>query len=157
PVVLVAEPGDEREAAMRLGRIGFDDVRGFLEGGMAALRDRPELVASGERVSAVELQEALTKEDGLLLLDVRTPSEWEGGHVEGSLNIPLAELTARMGEVPRDRALAVMCQSGYRSSLASSLLGREGIEGVVDAVGGIAAWGASGLPVTEVSAGGGGG
>ncbi|MEM9380702.1 MAG: MBL fold metallo-hydrolase [Planctomycetota bacterium] len=148
PIVLVAEPGEEKQAAMRLGRIGYDDVRGYLDGGMAALGDHDELLASVQRVTAVELADRLGGADAPLLLDVRTRGEWDDGHVEGSLNIPLGELRERIEEIPRDRAVAVMCKSGYRSSIATSLLLRESFTDLHDAVGGFDAWQASGLETT---------
>ena len=149
PVVIIAEPGEERRAAMRLGSIGFDQVRGFLDGGMAALDHHDELVASVERVTSVELAEKLAAGSGPLVVDVRTAREWEGGHVDGSINVPLAQLAERMGEVPEDRDLAVVCRSGYRSSLASSMLLRSGYARITDVVGGMDAWTASDLPITE--------
>ena len=149
PIVLVAEPGEQREAAMRLGRIGFDDVRGFLEGGMNALDAHDDLLASVARVTAVELSEHLATDNAPLVLDVREPGEWNDGHLAESLNIPLGELAKRLGEVPRDRTLAVLCKTGYRSSLAASVLLAEGITDVQDAVGGIEAWRARDLPTTE--------
>ncbi|MEM1450199.1 MAG: rhodanese-like domain-containing protein [Planctomycetota bacterium] len=144
-IVLIAEPGEEAEAAMRLGRIGYDDVRGYLDGGMAALSDHDELLSSVDRVTAVGLSENLADADPPLLLDVRNRGEWDSGHVAGSVNIPLGELRGRIEEVPRDRAVAVMCKSGYRSSIATSLLLRESFTELRDAVGGFDAWQASGL------------
>lgn len=152
PIVLVAEPGREEEAAMRLGRIGFDTVAGYLAGAMEALETRPELVARTERITAQSLAEQLAGEgEAPLVLDVRTEREWRAGHIEGSLNIPLSRLPERLGEVPRDRSVVVHCATDYRSSIAASLLEREGATNVANLVGGMQAWEASRLE-TAVSA-----
>jgi DMSO/TMAO reductase YedYZ molybdopterin-dependent catalytic subunit/glyoxylase-like metal-dependent hydrolase (beta-lactamase superfamily II)/rhodanese-related sulfurtransferase len=143
PLVIVADPGRETEAAMRLGRIGFDNVAGFLDGGMQAVDARPDQIARTERVTAVTLAEQLAGADPPLVLDVRAEHEWRDSRLGGSLNIPLGQLLRRLAEVPDGRALVVHCQTGYRSSIAASLLQRERRQWVADLVGGISAWQAS--------------
>ena len=145
PIVLIAEPGREHEAALRLGRIGFDHVAGYLDGGMQALEARPDLVGRTERITAPTLAEQLAEADPPLVLDVRTEHEWRDKHIVGSLNIPLQQLRERLGEVPRDRRLVVQCGSGYRSAIAASLLKQHGVTALADLVGGFAAWEASQL------------
>jgi len=140
PVVIVADPGREAEAALRLGRIGFDIVAGYLEGGMLALDSRPELVARVERVTAAALPAQLASPEPPLVVDVRTEREWSEQRIDGSVNVPLSRLAERLDELPRDRPLVVHCASGYRSAIAASLLQREGFALVADLVGGIAAW-----------------
>ena len=129
---------------MRLGRIGFDQVRGYLDRGMEALQDHPELVEQLPRITAGTLDE---NRGQLTILDVRAAKEWQAGHIEGSLNIPLNQLSARLDEVPTEGKLAVHCQGGYRSSIAASLLLRAGRQDVMDLIGGYQAWRASKLPV----------
>jgi rhodanese-related sulfurtransferase len=136
PIVIVAEPGREQEAATRLGRIGFDHVAGYLGGGMQALEVRPDLVRRTERITALTLAEQLTSSAPPVVLDVRTEQEWRDKHIEGSLNIPFNQLQDRVQEVPRDRPLIVHCQTGYRSSIAVSLLKLHGVQEVADLVGG---------------------
>jgi rhodanese-related sulfurtransferase/glyoxylase-like metal-dependent hydrolase (beta-lactamase superfamily II) len=145
PIVVVAEPGREEEAAMRLGRIGFDNVAGYLDAGMQALDPRPDLVARIERITAPTLAEQLASDDPPHVLDVRTEEEWQSGRIEGSQNIPLNHLLERLDEVPSDRPLVVHCATGYRSSIAASLLTRNGITDAADLVGGMDAWEASKL------------
>lgn len=147
PIVLIAEPGREQEAALRLGRIGFDHVKGYLAGGMAALAGRPDLVWPTERVSALTVAEELAADPPPLLLDIRNPREWASKHIEGSVNIPLNHLQERIGEVPRDRRIAVHCAGGYRSSLAAGILHQHGITNLIEMAGGLAAWQAAQLPV----------
>jgi rhodanese-related sulfurtransferase/glyoxylase-like metal-dependent hydrolase (beta-lactamase superfamily II) len=147
PIVIVAEPGREVEAAMRLGRIGFDHVRGYLRGGMEALADRLDLVWPTERATALAVSEELAGAEPPLVLDIRNPREWAAKHLDGSVNIPLNHLRERIGEIPRDRRIAVHCAGGYRSSIAASILQQHGLTHLVEMAGGIAAWQAAQLPV----------
>ncbi len=137
---------------MRLGRIGFDNVSGYLDGGMTALIKHPEHVEAVERVTAPAVQE-LREQQELLVLDVRAERERETvGYIEGSLNIPLNHLEERILEVPTTQRIAVHCAGGYRSAIAVSLLQKHGLTNVLDMVGGFQAWVKSGLPVTEHAA-----
>lgn len=143
-LVIVADPGQEVEAATRLGRVGLDAVVGFLAGGPAAFAGRDELIATVERVPVRVLADGLAARP--FVLDVRSPREWEGGHIDGAVNIPLADLERRAAEVPTGRPVAIVCRSGYRSSIAGSLLQRRGIREVVDVRGGMLAWQAAEYP-----------
>lgn len=144
PIVVIADPGRENEAATRLGRIGFDNVAGFLAGGMQALEPRPDLVSRTERITAPTLAERLAEESPFVL-DVRTDAERAQGSITGSVHVPLSRLPAQLDAVPADRDVVVVCGSGYRSSIAASLLERDGRERVTDMVGGMDAWVASRL------------
>ena len=139
PIVLIAEPGREEEAALRLGRIGFDHVAGFLEGGMAALESRPNLIRRVERVTAATLAEQLASSRPPVVLDIRTPGERSQKRIPGSIHIPLNHLPERIDEVPRDTPLVVHCAGGYRSAIAAGILAQHGLAGA-DLVGGISAW-----------------
>lgn len=147
PIVIIAEPGREQEAALRLGRIGFDHVKGYLRKGMEALSERADLVWPTERASVLMLAEELGGAEPPLVLDVRTPREWASKHIEGSMNLPLNHLRERIAEVPRDRRIAVHCAGGYRSSIAASILHQYGITNLIEMAGGLAAWDAAKLPV----------
>jgi rhodanese-related sulfurtransferase/glyoxylase-like metal-dependent hydrolase (beta-lactamase superfamily II) len=149
PIVIIAEPGREQEAALRLGRIGFDHVRGYLNGGMAALAARQDLVWPTERVSAATVAAELVSADPPLVLDIRNPREWESKRIPESLNIPLNHMQERLAEVPRGRRIAVHCAGGYRSSIATSILQQNGITNLIEMAGGLAAWDAAKLPVTS--------
>ncbi len=145
PVVLIAEPGREVEAATRLGRIGFDMVAGYLDGGMQAVDGRPDLVERIERVTAGSACELLASASPPALIDVRSVREFGEGHIDGALNLPLSQLGERLADVP-DRALLVYCAGGYRSSLAVSMLRRAGVADVSNLVGGLGAWESAELP-----------
>jgi hydroxyacylglutathione hydrolase len=146
PIVIVADPGREHESAVRLGRIGFDHIAGYLADGMRSLESRPELTATTERISAPLAAERLAA-GGVVLLDVRAPREREEKSIRGSIGVPLSQLERRLGELPRDCALLVHCAGGYRSSIAASLLSRDGFPRVSELAGGIAAWEAARLPL----------
>jgi rhodanese-related sulfurtransferase len=149
PIVIIAEPGREQEAALRLGRIGFDHLKGYLRGGMEALSNRPDLVWPTDRISAPMVAEELAGADAPLLVDVRNPREFATKHIPGSVNIPLNHLQERMAEIPRDRRIAVHCAGGYRSSIAASILHQYGITQLIEMAGGLAAWDAAQLPVVS--------
>ena len=140
PIVIVADPGRENEAAMRLGRIGFDNVVGYLQDGLRSLESRPELTATTERLSAPLAAERLASPAPPLAVDVRTPREREAKRIEGSVSIPLNHLAERIGELPRNRPLIMYCAGGYRSSIAASLLQQRGFTEVGEIAGGMAAW-----------------
>jgi glyoxylase-like metal-dependent hydrolase (beta-lactamase superfamily II)/rhodanese-related sulfurtransferase len=156
PIVVIAAEGGEEEAIMRLGRIGLDNVAGYLAGGMHALASRNDLVERTERITAPALAEWLagTRADAgpaPVVVDVRSAAEHAGGHVQGSLNIPLPHLAERVREIPAGRPVVVHCEGGYRSAIAASLLQRLGRRDVHDLVGGHKAWAAAKPPVTGVA------
>jgi glyoxylase-like metal-dependent hydrolase (beta-lactamase superfamily II)/rhodanese-related sulfurtransferase len=152
PIVIIAAPGRERESAVRLGRIGFDHVAGYLQGGMESLRGRPELVAFTEQLSAPVAAEVIGSREAPLLIDVRTPHEREQKHIAGSASLPLNRLGQDAGTLPKDRAVLLYCAGGYRSSVAASILQGKGFSSVGEIAGGIAAWEAAGLPVLTAQA-----
>jgi hydroxyacylglutathione hydrolase len=140
PIVLIAEPGREVEAATRLGRIAFDTIAGYLAGGMEALAGEPDLIDRIERITAGSLTEQLVAQAPPLLIDVRAPGEWEQERIDSAVNVPLSRFPERLETLPRDREIVVYCASGYRSAIAAGLLRRDGFPHVADLVGGMAAW-----------------
>lgn len=143
-LVLVATPGREMEAATRLGRIGFDTIGGYLAGGMQQLHGNPEVVGRTARITAGVLAEQLADPEPPVLVDIRTAREYGDAHIDTAINLPLAQLPERLGELPGGRPLIVYCASGFRSSIAASLLKRAGLADVTDLVGGFSAWSARG-------------
>ena len=136
PIVVIA--GDEaraREAVMRLARVGYENVVGWMLASDAETREElPQITVDELRAN------------GVAILDVRRIGEYTSGHVPGAVNIPLHELPRRIDEVPPGR-LAVICAGGYRSSAAASLLAREGRGDLRNVIGGTAAWMKAGYPV----------
>ena len=150
PIVIIADPGRESESAIRLGRIGFDHVAGFLRNGLQSLESRPELIAFTERLSAIFAAELVSSSQPPVVIDVRTPREREQKQIAGSVNIPLNHLSERSQELPKNRVLLVHCAGGYRSSIAASILKKSGFNQVSEIAGGMAAWEAAKLPVSSV-------
>src|SRR5262249_4479471 len=150
PIVIIANPGAERESALRLGRIGFDHIAGYLQDGLASLKHRPDLTRTTERVSPSLASEFVATGE-LLPVDVRTSSERAAKRISQSVGVPLNRLTDRLTELPRNRPLLVHCAGGYRSSIAVSLLQRAGFTKITELAGGLAGWEAAHLPVVGPS------
>jgi hydroxyacylglutathione hydrolase len=145
PVILLSDdPAQAAEATTQLLRVGLDGVEGVLAGGLGAWLRAGLPTASIAQVPVSELRDAVNRHEPMQLVDVRTPREWACRHVAGSINIPVGELAARAGELRRDAATAVMCEGGYRSALAASLLEREGFSHIANVTGGMAAYSESG-------------
>src|SRR5581483_6246609 len=142
PIVIIADPGRENESAVRLGRIGFDHIVGYLKDGLRSLETRPDLTATTERLSAAVAAERMDTADpkAAILVDVRAPTERDQKHIAASISLPLNHLAERAGELPKGRPLIVYCAGGYRSSIAASLLQKIGFDHVSEVAGGIAAW-----------------
>jgi hydroxyacylglutathione hydrolase len=146
PIVVIADPGRERETTLRLGRIGFDQVIGYLQDGLLSLKTRPDLTASTERLSAPVAADRLALKVPPQLLDVRAPREYAAKHIPGSLNLSLNHLIEHVQALDAGRPVLVHCAGGYRSSIAASLLQQRGFADVSEMAGGIAAWETAGLP-----------
>jgi glyoxylase-like metal-dependent hydrolase (beta-lactamase superfamily II)/rhodanese-related sulfurtransferase len=150
PILLVAESEAQvDEAVMRLARVGIETAGGYLAGGMAAWDRDHRPVARLPQMPVDELQHRLAEDRRLQILDVRRPGEFTGGHAPGAKNVPLASLATEIARLDPSRPTAVICQSGYRSSAASSLLAREGFRDLANIVGGTSAWIQAGYPVEK--------
>ncbi|MGI5489150.1 MBL fold metallo-hydrolase [Microtetraspora malaysiensis] len=139
-IIVVAPQGREDEVVTRLARIGFDTVTGYLRDPEAVFLATPDEVAHSFRVTVAELREVLGGAEPPVLIDVRNAGEVAEGAIEDSINIPLAELAARLTEVPADRPVVVYCAGGARSAIAASLLTHRGRATVSDLLGGYGAW-----------------
>lgn len=145
-VVLVLDrPEQLWDTTWQLLRIGYPPPRGWLRGGMTAWRTAARPVESTPQITVHELKARLDRGE-VDLLDVRQPDEWSAGHVPGAVHITGAELPDRHGELTGTRPVAVTCGSGYRSSVAASLLAHHGHRDVVNVTGGMAAWNNAGYP-----------
>jgi len=148
--VLIAESQEAvSEARMRLARVGLEDARGYLEGGIDAWTQAGFPVAVLPQVSVQALSDRL-QGNGLQVLDVRREPEWEAGHIEGAVWWPLDNFKIAPPEIDRNIPVAVHCKGGYRSLIACSLLQRAGFQNVINIVGGFDAWQQAKFPsVTE--------
>lgn len=138
PFILVTEPGKERETVVRLARVGFDKIEGYLDGGFEAWQQAGETVDMVIDVEVDELAMDLPFDQNLLIIDVRKNAEYADGHVKDALNIPLADLMdpGSMADLEDKQNIYVHCAGGYRSVIASSLLKRQGIHNLRNVVGG---------------------
>ena len=144
-VVLVLDrAGDLWEATWQLLRIGYPAPVGWLGEGMAGWRTSGNRMVTLGQLSVHEARDRVASGE-VTLLDVRQPGEWREGHAEDATFLTAAELPSRLGDVTRDRPVAVICGSGFRSSVATSLLVAEGLDAIT-VVGGMTAWKAAGLP-----------
>ncbi len=149
PLVLVL-PGvaDWDDAIRQALRIGHDEVVGHLRGGFRTWVEAGGAVETSGRLTVQELADRLDDAaDEPLVIDVRQPGEFDAGHVEGALHIAAGDLEERLKDLPRNRPIATMCASGYRASVAASLLRKAGFEDVSWVADGLPAWEAAGLPV----------
>jgi len=150
-LVVPESPAQMPEVATHLIRVGFDDVHGYLEGGLDSWETAGYPIATLATISVHELQRELAMTSGKpTVIDVRTEGEWHGGHIDGAIHIHGGKLQEHFSEVPRDRPVAVICGSGYRASIAASFLQREGYKDIRNVLGGMMAWKAAGLPTTPM-------
>lgn len=147
PLLLVLEtPSDLWEVCWQLLRIGYSLPEGWLAGGMRAWRSGGGELEALPQWTVQELSEGLAQDKALMVLDVRQPAEWSSGHIPEAVHITGAQLPERAAELPKERPIAVICGSGYRSSVAASLLRRRGVPGVYNVLGGMSAWEQRGMP-----------
>src|SRR3954464_6760802 len=134
PIALVVRSEkDAKKARLELARIGFDNLIGYLTA--EALTEKQFLAQM-----SIEKLKAMMEKDGLVILDVRTPSEWQSNHIDGATHVPLSSFAKQIPNLPKSRRIAVICGSGYRSSIAGSLLQAQGYEAVENVHGGMEAY-----------------
>lgn len=138
PILLVTDPGKEKETIIRMARVGFSKVQGYLEGSFEAWKKADEFIDLIIDVEADELMMDIPFDDRLVVVDVRKPSEYADGHLKNAVNIPLNDMTdpASMVNLEEDQNIYVHCAAGYRSVIASSMLKRQGIHNLRNIVGG---------------------
>ena len=138
PILLVTEPGKERESVVRLARVGFEKMEGYLEGGYDSWKNSGEAVDMIVNVGADELAMDIPYDNKLVVLDVRRETEFADGHIRGAINIPVNELSdpGSMATLEDSSNLYIHCAGGYRSIIASSLLKRQGLHNIRNVSGG---------------------
>lgn len=144
PIVIVAEPGGESEARIRLARIGFDTVIGYLADPVKVFLDHPEVVERSSRLTVEEFENRRRELSTLQVVDVRGPGETALGVIPGARLVQLPTLVKRLEELDPSAPTVVYCAGGYRSSIASSTLRAHGFSDVSDIRGGFTAWEAAG-------------
>lgn len=138
PIILVTEPGKEKESVIRLARVGFDKIMGCLAGGFEAWKNAGEEIDLIIDVEPDELAMDMPFDDRLVVVDVRKPNEFAEGHVKNAVNIPLNDMTdpGSMANIDENDNLYIHCQGGYRSVIAASMMKRQGIHNLRNVVGG---------------------
>ena len=140
PMLLITDRGQEKETIIRLARVGFDKVKGYLDGGYEAWKNAGEEIDMIIDVEADELMMDIPHDTKLVVLDVRRTPEFADGHLKNAISIPLNDMTdpAAMANLEEDQNIYVHCAGGYRSVIAASMLKRQGIHNLRNVVGG---WG----------------
>lgn len=137
PLLIVADEGEEQLAIIRLARIGYDNVKGYLAGGMLVWVSAHESVDAIRTITVDELKTNFSSSD-FKLLDVRRKNEFDTEHLPDTIHIPLDQLSSRMNELDKHEHYAVCCAGGYRSMIASSILQKNGFDTIINIDGGIA-------------------
>ena len=145
PILIADTPEQVAEARVRLARVGIEDIRGSLAGGIEGWRAAGLDLAQTPQMTVKELRQGLSGNE-LHLIDVRRQGEWDAGHIAGAELWPLDRFTRALPQLEKNAVLAVHCKSGYRSIIACSLLERAGYENVTNVVGGFDAWQQAKLP-----------
>jgi len=137
-ILLVTTPGEEKESVVRLARVGFSRIKGYLDGGFAAWQQAGKPIDMIIDVETDELAMDIPFDENLLVVDVRRETEFADGHVKGALNLPLNDLTdpGSMANLDEHHNIYVHCGGGYRSIIAASLLKRQGIHNLRNVTGG---------------------
>ena len=150
PILLVLEDEGNLEMAVRyLIRLGYDRIAGYLHDGIEAWYKAPLPVEQLDLITVQELKKRLNEGDDMAILDVRNIDEWKAGHIEGAIHIYVGNLEERTNELAVDKPVAVMCNSGNRSSIGASILRRRGYNEVYNVLGGMTAWQKAGYSVTK--------
>jgi hydroxyacylglutathione hydrolase len=150
--VLIADTRERlQEARIRLARVGIEELSGYLHDGVSGWEDSGLPIAKLPQMTVHSLKDHLNDRD-LHLLDVRRPGEWEMGHLESAQLWPLDRFREALPELAKVAQVAVHCKSGYRSTIACSLLMRAGFVNVRNVTGGYDAWEAAHLPSVKAEA-----
>ncbi len=146
PLVLVADPGKEEEAILRLARVGYENVVGYLKGGVSAW---PEKLQTVKSIAAEDMKEQMNA--GAEVLDVRKPGEWSSGHLEEAKFYPLANMPSNLNDLDKSTTYVVHCGGGYRSMMAISLMRKLGFTKLINVYGGFGAMVNAGMKVVSES------
>ncbi|HMK56920.1 MAG TPA: MBL fold metallo-hydrolase [Dissulfurispiraceae bacterium] len=150
PYMLVLQRSQDLwDVCRALLRIGYGLPTGWLAGGMHEWRSSGKDIEIIRQWTVRDLSNEIKRQEDLFVLDVRQPKEWAAGHIDGAVHITGAEVSDRLGEIPRNRAVAVVCGSGYRSSAVASILKSRGYGQVYNVLGGMSAWRKSGFKTVK--------
>lgn len=143
-ILVVADETAYDEMCTQLHRIGYDDIIGYLYGGIASWQEAGYPIAQLWQISAVKLKQKLESKSYEHFLDVRTQVEWEAGHIKEATHFPLPDLLRQPPNIPKDEEVIITCGIGYRGNIAASFLQGQGFQHVHSLAGGMKAWGNAG-------------
>jgi hydroxyacylglutathione hydrolase len=149
PLLLVVEDGDEREAVIRLARVGYDNVVGFLKGGIDAWKNAGKSVESIKSISAEEFAKIAANDNKINVIDVRNVGEYLSEHLVAAVNHPLGNLSESMESLDMNGTYYIHCAGGYRSMAAAALLYANGFKNIIDVAGGFKALKETSVEKTE--------
>ncbi|MFN8353167.1 MAG: rhodanese-like domain-containing protein [Spirosomataceae bacterium] len=149
PIILVTEAGREQEVITRLSRVGYDQVLGYLAGGLPAWQAAGKEIDSIESIPADDFATLYEQEANLVIKDVRRATEYEAEHIKGASNVPLAYLSEQMDEFSPNETNYIHCAGGYRSMIACSILKARGYHNIKDIAGGFGAISKTSVPTTN--------
>lgn len=132
PILIVAPVGKEKETVKRLARVGYDNAIGYLEGGFESWKKDKREIDTIETINVAELEKCYKANPSIDIIDVRKPGEWEAEHIASSQNVALDFINDNMSQIKKDRTYYMHCRSGYRSTIAASILKARGYENLVN-------------------------
>ncbi len=150
PLLIVAEPGKEEETILRLARVGFEKVKGFLKGGIKSWTDAGNALETIQSITAADFCTSLTDKN-TVVLDVRKPGEYESVHVKDASHISLSDLESSLTQLDPKKEYLIHCAGGYRSMIAASILRRHGIANFKNIYGGMGKIRETGAPLVETA------
>jgi len=148
-ILLVVEEEKLEEAITRLSRVGFDNVIAYLDGGIKAWTDAGKETDSVTSINASQLEEIISSESEIEIIDVRKESEFKSEHILSAQNFPLSHINNHLSEMPQNEIAYIHCAGGYRSMIASSILKSRGVHNIVDIGGGFGAIKKTGISTSE--------
>lgn len=150
PILLIVKNYDDLEKAIRyLNRLGYDNIIGYLTGGIISWYSHAFPTSSISLLTALELKQKLDRNEDIFILDVRSEDEWLGGHIKEANHIYIGKLKNHLDEIPKGKPIATLCGNGARASLAASLLRKEGFKNVMSVLGSMKAWNSGGFPTVK--------
>ena len=149
PILIIATEGREKEVVMRLARVGYDNALGYLDGGMQAWKAAGKEIDQIETIDVEELTKQYQKHPEIQILDVRKPGEFEAEHIGSASNLPLDFLNDNMDKIDRETTYYMHCRSGYRSTIAASILKARGFERLINVQGAFDDISGSVIPTVE--------
>lgn len=146
-MILVEDEEGRREAVVQLIRIGWEDINGFVDGGVSSWKTAALPTEQFELIDVDVLYKRWSQRTNLTVIDVRRDDEWKEGHIPGALHLHIGDLPQHLDEVPRNQPITLICRSGHRAEIAASMIAATGREVIVVGKGGVPDWAEHGFPV----------